>query len=95
MLYYIYRGEKPHSPQKTMTTKFETNTKYFYRFVCDSNSYVEIKVLKRTAKTVTIEDKYDGVSRRKISVDDEGVEFISPTGTYSMSPICRATRRAV
>ena len=77
-----------------MTTKFEANTKYFYSFICDSNSYVEIKVLKRTAKTVTIEDKYDGVSRRKISVDDEGVEFISPTGTYSMSPICRATRRA-
>ena len=76
-------------------TKFEPNQKYFYRFVCDSNSYVEIKVLKRTAKTVTIEDKFDGVSRRKISVDSEGVEFISPTGTYSMSPICRATRRAV
>lgn len=76
-----------------MTNKiFKPHTKYFYRFVCDSNSYVEIEVLRRTAKTVTIKDQYGEVSRRKVNTNDEGVEWILPTGNYSMAPICTAEK---
>ena len=66
-------------------------TKYYYSFVCDSSSYVEIEVISRTAKTVTIKDDNGEVSRKKIFVWN-GVECIKPCGTYSMNPICTAEK---
>ena len=71
---------------------FIPHTKYYYSFVCDSKSYVEIEVIKRTAKTVTIKDQFGEVSRRKIYTNSEGVEWILPTGNYSMAPICTAEK---
>ena len=71
---------------------FIPHTKYFYSFVCDSRSYVEIEVIRRTAKTVTIKDQFGEVSRRKINTNSEGVEWILPCGNYSMAPICTAEK---
>ena len=78
-----------------MTNKHEIfipHTKYYYSFVSNASSYVEIEVIKRTAKTVTIKDQFGEVSRRKIYTTSEGVEWILPTGNYSMAPICTAER---
>jgi len=66
-------------------------TKYYYSFVCDSSSYVEIEVISRTAKTVTIKDDNGEVSRKKI-YHMNNVEYIRPCGTYSMNPICTAEK---
>ena len=70
---------------------FIPHTKYYYSFVCDASSYVEIEVIKRTAKTVTIKDQFGEVSRKKIFVWN-GVECIKPCGSYSMNPICTAEK---
>ena len=81
-------------PPKTMEHKHEIfipHTKYYYSFVCDASSYVEIEVIKRTAKTVTIKDQFGEVSRKKIFVWN-GVECIKPCGSYSMNPICTAEK---
>ena len=66
-------------------------TKYYYSFVCDSSSYVEIEVISRTAKTVTIKEDDGTVSRKKIFTWN-GVECIKPCGSYSMAPICTAEK---
>ena len=71
---------------------FIPHTKYYYSFVCDSKSYVEIEVIRRTAKTVTIKDQFGEVSRRKINTNSENVEWILPCGNYSMAPICTAEK---
>ena len=97
ILYYKCKDKNrlaPYSP-KQMTHKHEIfipHTKYFYSFVCDSRSYVEIEVIRRTAKTVTIKDQFGKVSRRKINTNNEGVEWILPCGNYSMAPICTAEK---
>tara|TARA_B000000532_G_scaffold241494_1_gene233950 strand:- start:641 stop:1144 length:504 start_codon:yes stop_codon:yes gene_type:complete len=70
---------------------FIPHTKYYYSFVCDASSYVEIEVIKRTAKTVTIKDQFGEVSKRKI-YHMNNVEYIKPCGTYSMNPICTAEK---
>ena len=70
---------------------FIPHTKYYYSFVCDASSYVEIEVIKRTANTVTIKDQFGEVSKRKI-YHMNNVEYIKPCGTYSMNPICTAEK---
>ena len=74
-----------------MTNIFIPHRKYYYSFVCDASSYVEIEVIKRTAKTVTIKDQFGEVSKRKI-YHMNNVEYIKPCGTYSMNPICTAEK---
>lgn len=68
---------------------FEIGKEYFSRSTCDHNCIYTVKVLKRTAKTVTY--IYDNEERRsKIRVDESG-EYIKPDN-YSMAPVFRATR---
>jgi len=59
------------------------------RSICDSNCEFTGAVIKRTAKTVTIETRMKGIARCKVQTDDEG-EYIFPFGKYSMAPIFRA-----
>ena len=58
--------------------------------ICNSDCVFTAKVVKRTAKTVTIDIDGDE-TRCKIHNNDEG-EFIYPHGRYSMAPIFRAQR---
>lgn len=57
---------------------------------CDSGCIYKGKVIKRTAKTVTIDTDLEGVKRVKIQQDDEGNEYCFPFGRYSMAPTFRA-----
>ncbi len=66
--------------------KFKANQEIKARSICDHNCIWTAKVLKRTAKMVTIE--IDGeVKRCKIQDMGDGREFIFPKGQYSMAPV--------
>lgn len=70
--------------------KFEIGKTYSHNFVCDSGCWVDWTVLKRTAKTVTIESR-GRTFRRAIKTDDR-YEYCLPTGSYSMAPILTAEK---
>ena len=81
-------------PHHTMATcKFQVGTAYSGRFIGDCDSVFTVKILQRTAKTVTIIGP-KGMAKHRISHDHEGGETIFPFGTYSMAPVCRAARPA-
>ncbi len=69
--------------------EFFTGQKLKARSICDYDCIYTAVVLKRTAKTVTIEQR-GSLERRKIHIDDNGGEFIYPFGKYSMASIFRA-----
>ena len=72
--------------------KFEVGKTYATRSICDHECIFEIKIISRTAKTVTYD--YMGETRRsKIHEDSDG-EFIRPD-RYSMAPTFRAGRDEV
>ena len=76
-----------------MTTlkKFEEGKTYYCRSACDHECIFTIKVVKRTAKTVTY--MYHGQERRSnIKLDEHGNEYIKPDN-YSMAPVFRAERQ--
>lgn len=69
--------------------KFIAEQELSNRSICDHNCIFTAKVIKRTAKTVTIETAMEGTKRCKIHIYDDG-EFIYPFGRYSMATIFRA-----
>ena len=68
---------------------FKINQQLTCRAIGDHNIVYTANVIKRTAKTVTIKDKYSAEKRCKIHTTDGG-EFIFPDGRYSMCPVFRA-----
>lgn len=76
-------------------SKFEANKKYWYGSICDSDFRDELKIMKRTVKSVWVSGGDNGeTTRRTIQHDSDGSEYIKPFGTYSMCPILRASRIA-
>ena len=73
--------------------KFEVGKKYKHNFITNSDLWVTWVVLKRTAKTITIQDVRDvnDVVRRRIK-SDKDTEYVLPFGSYSMAPTLRASR---
>lgn len=70
--------------------KFEVGKSYQCRSVCDSDCVFTFTVLKRTEKTVTLQDSVSKeIYRRRPDVWD-GQEVCFPMGYYSMCPIIRA-----
>lgn len=67
--------------------KFETGKKYSMKSICDSECIWEYTVIKRTAKTIKLDNNK---SFRVKSIDD--TEFIFPLGRYSMCPILKASK---
>jgi hypothetical protein len=75
----------------TTTTTFQIGETYDTGRCAD---YVwTFTVLSRTAKFLTIEDKYGDTSRVGVWVSD-GVEKALPMGRYSMAPVIMADRYA-
>jgi len=66
---------------------FEIGKEYFARSICDSDCIFTVKIVKRTAKTVTFL-RNGKEQRTKLFTDDHG-EYIAPYH-YSMAPIFRA-----
>jgi len=71
-----------------MESRFEVGKTYTTRSACDYNCIFEAKVIKKTAKTVTVETN-EGVKRCKVhEYRDE--QFFYPFGQYSMAPVMKA-----
>lgn len=68
-----------------MTIKFEIGKTYITRSVCDYDCIFYFTVISRTEKFVTGQDQYGEVMRRKVKVDEKGIEWFLD-GNYSMAP---------
>lgn len=76
-----------------MTTQFQVGQTYATRSICDHECIFSFTILKRTAKTVTINMHGKTVQRRITSY--EGCEQFAPYGSYSMCAIISADDRAI
>jgi len=85
----------------SIMTKFQLNITYKNNFICNSDSWFYFKVLKRTEKSVWIQQmNADGtirscekLLRKKIDIYND-IENCKPMGSYSMNPILSADRAA-
>lgn len=66
-------------------TKFEVNQKYIMHSPCQYSCTWVYKVIKRTEKTVTLEDEDGRIKNCRIRTDSKE-ELCSPLGRYSMAP---------
>ncbi len=69
-------------------TKFEAGKKYSFEWYCEDSKTSTLTVISRTTKMVVI--SYNGEQKRKKIYTDANGEYIMPTGSYSMAPICQA-----
>lgn len=76
-----------------MTTKFEINKTYETRSICDHDCVFSYIVIKRTAKFMTIKDKFGDIKRVGIKIYEDA-ENAYPEGNYSMCPVISANRNA-
>ena len=70
---------------------FQIGKTYRGRFIGDADAVFQVKVMARTAKTLTVIGP-KGLAQLRISRDHEGGEQVFPFGKYSMAPVCRAKR---
>lgn len=75
---------------ETSITKFETDKIYSAVHISNSDYISAYRIIKRTAKFVTIEHSDGKTSRHKITIID-GCEVIYPDGVYSMCIVLHAT----
>lgn len=74
--------------------KFEVGKTYKTRSICDHSCIISMRVIKRTAKTVTADvGGHRGVKTMRIKEYD-GYETVQPWGSYSMSPVINAEKGA-
>lgn len=76
-----------------MAHQFEIGKIYSARSACDHECIFSFKVIARTAKQLTLQDKHGEISKRGVRTYD-GIEVCSPFGRYSMSPTIYANREA-
>lgn len=73
--------------------KFQEGKTYSSKSICDSDCVFSFKILKRTAKTVTINSLFNKNETTRCKIHEyEGSEMIYPLGKYSMAPILRANK---
>jgi hypothetical protein len=73
--------------------QFTVGKRYALTFVGDADSHVVYEVLSRTAKSVTLTDGKEQITRRVTTFDNS--EQVFPFGRYSMSPVLRAEPRTL
>jgi len=69
--------------------RFEVDKTYTCRSVCDHNCIWTFKVVKRTQKSVWLEDERGEVSRRLVKCF-HNEETLFPLGIFSMCPVLTA-----
>lgn len=77
---------------KEEVKRFEVGATYQTRSICNHDCIFTIKVIKRTDKTVVVEE--DGKQTRCKIHNISGEETIFPHGRYSMCPVFHAGRKA-
>ncbi|MCP4336550.1 MAG: hypothetical protein GY679_01730 [Mycoplasma sp.] len=75
--------------------RFEVGETYEGRFIGDYDNTFTYKIIKRTAKFVTIYCPMEKEEKRCKIYDRDGFEFIYPMGKYSMSPSLRADKKVI
>lgn len=73
----------------TTTAKFEVGKTYATRSNCDWDTIFSYKVVKRTAKFITITNSFGDVKRVGVKDGHDG-EWALPEGTFSMAPVISA-----
>lgn len=73
-------------------TTFETGKTYQATSVCDNNCKWNFKIVRRTAKSVWIEDCHTKEIKRCMVKMSGNEEYIFPFGKYSMSPTLGAEK---
>jgi hypothetical protein len=69
---------------------FEAGKTYTTRSICDHSSIIEVKVLRRTAKTIVANlGGHRGEKRLRIT-ERNGFETVKPYGSYRMAPTVTA-----
>lgn len=78
---------------------FKTNKTYYLRSICDYNCVCIYTVIKRTAKTITVQqigesgEKVGAPETFRVKTDTfNGSEYVRPWGSYSMCPTLSADR---
>lgn len=77
--------------QNNNIVKFEVGKSYYYRFACSYDTVVTVTVIKRTAKTITIDDDGEKLTRKIYILD--GAEHAA-IAHYSMAPTLDASQKA-
>jgi hypothetical protein len=72
-------------------TKFEIGKTYSTRSACDYETVFAWTVIARTAKQITLEDRWGRQEKRGIYLWN-GTEHCKPNGTYSMCPVINAEK---
>lgn len=72
---------------------FQVGTTYTCRSMCNYDTIFSYRVVKRTAKFITVQDAWD-TRRVGVKVRDD-VEYALPDGLYSMCPVIYANRTDV
>lgn len=73
--------------------QFEIGKKYCMRSACDHNCTWTYEVIKRTTKTVTLQELNSDnkpINRRIFLYND--CESVKPLGSYSMAPVLTAEK---
>lgn len=73
------------------TNAFQIGSTYSATSACDHTCVWNFKVVKRTAKFVTLREN-SGETMRVGVREHDGEEWASPFGSYSMAPVIRAGR---
>lgn len=77
----------------TTTSTFTVGQTYSATSVCDHTCVWSFTILRRTAKFITIRDRWGTVSR--VGVRSDGTEEVAlPLGSYSMAPVIRSSKVA-
>ena len=66
-----------------MNAQFQIGRTYSERSLCDHDCIFSFTILDRTAKMVTVK-VHGNIVRRKVGMDEHGVEHFLPFGRYSM-----------
>jgi len=75
-------------------TKFQQGKTYFFGSVCDADFRQEVKITKRTEKSIWFRcPMKKRIIRKSIYIYD-GMERAKPFGSYSMAPIMSASKVA-
>ncbi len=73
-----------------MKSIFEIGKTYTMKYIGDSSLLVEWTVIKRTAKTIQVQDQWGETMKKRIKFDSySNSEFIEK-GSYSMAPVLYA-----
>ena len=89
------KNENKKNDQNNNLATFEVGQTYQMRSVGDYNCVWSFTVVKRTAKTITLEGDTEqpGTISRRV-YEFQGVEQVRPFGSYSMCPILGADKVA-